>query len=80
MGKWSAAEVVMEELTDERNNLLKQHEISNEQTNYQIVLLRTSNSADRIDNALCGQVNTETNHFKNVLKKVIIVVIKTLES
>lgn len=68
----------MEEWTDKRNvnKLLKQHEVSNEHTNYQVVLLHTRYSADKIDNVLCEQINTETNHFKNVLK-VITVVIKT---
>lgn len=55
----------MKGLTDCRNvKLLKQHDVSDERTNYQMLLLHKSNSVGRIDSALCEQINKETAYWK----------------
>ncbi|KAF0749946.1 zinc finger MYM-type protein 1-like [Aphis craccivora] len=58
------------------NKIVKQHEISKEYTNCQIVFLRRSNNIGRIDSDLCIQINNEIDYWKNVLKQVIAVIKK----
>ncbi|XP_050427362.1 uncharacterized protein LOC126837489 [Adelges cooleyi] len=73
-----STKLATEGLTDWRNviKVVKQHEVSNEHTNCQIVFLRRSNNIGRIYSDLCVQITNEIDYWKNVLKRVIAVIKK----
>ncbi|XP_025200593.1 zinc finger MYM-type protein 1-like [Melanaphis sacchari] len=73
-----STKLATEGLMDWRNviKIVKQHEVSKEHTNCQIVFLRRSNNIGRIDSDLCIQINNEIDYWKNVLKRVIAVIKK----
>lgn len=66
----------VEILTYRRNviKFFKQHGISDEHKNRQMLLLNRCNSVGRIDRALREYINKETAHRKTVLKRVVTVV------